>query len=181
MPGTPIDAWRSPEEAPSLTADEVAKQAMQDAARHEEQIVKLILFHDDRALRLLAVYVPVVGALITAGIALYQNGKLTLFAGLMMAGVGGSLVVGCFYAFATAWTAFIYMPSRRPLFWDWALEHDVDLRSTARAYIKESIETVEHNLRHSARASARLKRAYQCGIAAPFVGAAIVWIVYWSQ
>lgn len=182
MPGTPIDTSLASEEtAVNPTSDEVAKQAIQDAARHEEQIVRLILFHDDRALRLLAVYLPVVGALITAAIALYQAGKLTLFVGLMMGGVAGSLLVGCLYAFAAAWTAPIHLASRRPLFWDWALKHDIDLRSTAMAYVKQSVETVEHNIRHSGRASGMLKSAYVCGIAAPFVGAALVWMAYWSR
>jgi hypothetical protein len=182
MPGTPIDAWPiSDVAALSASADEVAKQAIQDVARHEEQVVKLILFHDDRALRVLSVYVPVVGALITAAIALYQAGKLTLFVGLMMGGTATSLLVGCLCAFAVVWTAPIYLPSRRPQFWHWALEHDVELRSAAIAYLNQSMAIVAHNERHSARASANLTKAYGCGIAAPIVGAAIVWVAYWSR
>jgi hypothetical protein len=182
MPGTPIDAWPiSGTAALSASSDEVAKQAIQDVARHEEQVVKLILFHDDRALRVLSVYVPVIGALITAVIALHQAEKLTLFVGLMMGGTATSLLVGCFHAFAVVWTAPIYLPSRRPQFWQWAIEHDVELRLTAMAYVNQSISVVAHNERHSARASDYLTKAYTCGVAAPFVGAAIVWIVYWSR
>lgn len=182
MPGTPIDAWPiAAVTGLSASSDEVAKQAIQDVARHEEQVVKLILFHDDRALRVLSVYVPLIAALTTAAIALYQAEKLTLFLGLMMGGTAISLLVGCLCAFAVVWTAPIYLPSRRPQFWQWAIEHDVELRSAATAYVKQSIDIVAHNERHSARASGYLTKAYACGIAAPIVGAAIVWVAYWSR
>jgi hypothetical protein len=180
MPGTPIDAWPLPE-TPSASSDEVAKQALQDAARHEEQLVKLLLVHDDKALRVLSVYVPVIVALTTGAVALNQAGNLTLFVGLMIGGTATTLFFGCVCAIVVLWTKPIYLPSRKPLFWNWALEHNVDLRSTAIAYVAQSIDTVGHNERHSDRASGHLMKAYACGIAAPMVGAAIVWVVYSSR
>ena len=187
MPGTPNDVWLLPQQPGvtadelSPTADEVAKQAIQDVARHEEQIVKLILFHDDRALRILSVYVPVIGVLMAGTIALYQAAKLTVYLGVMIGGTAASLLVGCIYAFSVLWKAQIYLPSRKPVFWQWALKHDVELRAVASAYVDQSIKIVAENERHSSRASDNLTRSYICGIGAPFVGAALVWVYYWSQ
>ncbi|MEY9885629.1 hypothetical protein ABIA43_007163 [Bradyrhizobium sp. USDA 328] len=180
MPGTPNNQWPQVEGI-TATADEVAKQAIQDVARHEEQLVKLIFFHDDRALRVLAVYVPILGVLIAGTIALYQASKLTLFLTLMIGGTGAGLLVGCVCAFAALWNAPIYLPSRKPPFWQWALKHDVELRAVAMAYVDQSETIVAHNERHSARASGYLTKAYTCGVAAPFAGAALVWMAYWSR
>ncbi|MFB6451849.1 hypothetical protein [Bradyrhizobium tunisiense] len=180
MPGTPDNQW--PQfEGMSATADEVAKQAIQDVARHEEQLVKLIFFHDDRALRVIAVYGPLLGVLMAGTIALYQAGKLTLFLGLMIGGTGVSFMVGFLCAFAALWNAPIYLPSRKPPFWQWALKHDVELREVAMAYVEQSAAMVIHNERHSLRASGYLTKAYTCGVAAPFAGAALVWMAYWSR
>jgi hypothetical protein len=180
MPGTPVDAWPI-DFTLSATVDEVAKQAIQDVARHEEQVVKLILFHDDRALRVLSVYVPVIGALIAGTIALHQTDKLTFLIGLMIGGTAGSLLAGCLCAFAALWNSPIYLPSRKPVFWQWAIDHDVDLRAVASAYVRQSIDMVSHNETLSGEASANLTKAYICGIAAPIVGAALVWVFYWSN
>lgn len=179
MPGTPHDAWPSTD-ALNATADEVAKQAIQDAARHEEQLVKLALFSDDRALRVLAVYVPVLVALATAAIALQQSGKLTLYVGLMIGGATLSLFVGCLLAITVLWTTPIFLPSRKPEFWKWALDHDCTLNTVAKAYIDQSIATVDHNHGVCGRSTGRLMKAYACGVAAPFVGAALVWQAYWA-
>jgi hypothetical protein len=178
MPGTPVDAWPISE---VIEMDEVAKQAIQDLARHEEQLVKLILFHDDRALRVLSLYVPIILALTAAAIATYQANKLTLLVGCMIGGTTASFLTGCFCAIAVLWTVPIYLPSRRPDFWNWALEHQVELRSTAAAYVKQSMEVVAHNEGKSLRASGYLTKAYICGVTAPLVGGAVVWVVYWSQ
>jgi hypothetical protein len=182
MPGTQIDAWPIPEDVPTnTTSDEVAKQAIQDVARHEEQMVKLILFHDDRALRVLSVFVPVIGVLIAGSIALYQGSKLAPLLGFMIGGTASTFFVGCLFAFAALWNGPIYLPSRKPAFWQWAIHYDVELRTVAKEYVNQSIQMVAHNERHSARASANLTMAYICGIAAPLVGAAMVWVVYWSS
>jgi hypothetical protein len=179
MPGTPHDAY--PTEIATPPPEKVAELAVQDVFRYEEQLVKLILFHDDRALRLLSVYVPVIVALVTAAVALNQNDKLTTFTGFFIGGTAASFFVGCLCAFAAAWTAPIYLPGRKPIFWNWALEHEIELRPTAAAYLNQSIDATTHNERHCNRASAHLKKAYQCGIAAPVVGAAIDWVIYWSK
>jgi hypothetical protein len=181
MPGTPHNLWPNAPDPPNATADEVAKQAIADVARHEEQIVKLILFHDDRALRVLSVYVPVIGVLIAGSIALYQASKMTPFIGLMIGGTGVSLFAGCLCAFAALWNSPIYLPARKPAFWKWAIDYDVDLRSVASAYVDQSIGMVAHNSKLSGEASTNLTKAYICGIAAPLVGAAIVWVVHWSK
>ncbi|SNT05476.1 hypothetical protein SAMN05216374_2477 [Tardiphaga sp. OK246] len=182
MPGTPIDD--SPIGGTAslcATSDEVAKQAIQDAARYEEQLVKLILFHDDRALRVMSVYAPVIVALATAAVALNQTDKLSLYVGCMIGGTSASFFAGCLCAFSVIWTTPIYLPGRRPDFWNWATEHDVDLRSTAVAYVDQSKAMTAHNEARSNRASVRLSKAYICGMAAPFVGAATIWVVYWSR
>lgn len=182
MPGTPIDTSPITNVAPlSATSDEVAKQAIQDTARYEEQLVKLILFHDDRALRVLSVYVPVIVALTTAAVALKQADKLTLYIGCMIGGTAACFFVGCLCAFAVVWTVPIYLPGRRPDFWHWATEHDIELRATAIAYVAQATDMTAHNECHSNNASRYLTKAYMCGIAAPFVGAATIWVVYWSR
>jgi cytochrome c biogenesis protein CcdA len=180
MPGTPID--NSEITAPlSATSDEVAKQAIQDTARYEEQLVKLILFHDDRALRVLSVYVPVIIALIATAVALKQTDKLTLYIGCMIAGTALSFFVGCICAFCVVWTAPIYLPGRQAPFWKWAIENDIDLRTAAIAFIDQAAYMTAQNYRHSNKAAAYLTKAYTFGVAAPFVGAAIVWVAYSSQ
>jgi hypothetical protein len=182
MPGTPIDTSPIATVAPlSASSDEVAKQAIQDAARYEEQLVKLILFHDDRALRVLSVYVPVIVALTTAAVALNQVDKLTLYAGCMIGGTAICFFAGCLCAFSVVWTVPIYLPGRRPDFWKWATEHDIELRATAIAYVDQSAIMIANNESHSGNASRNLTKAYFCGIAAPFVGAAAIWMVYWSR
>jgi hypothetical protein len=179
MPGTQHDVYPTEKVAPP--AEKVLELAMQDAARHEEQLVKLILFHDDRALRLLAAYVPVIIALVAAAVALNQNDKLGIYTGFFIGGTAVSFFAGCLCAYAAAWTVPIFLPGRKPQFWDWALEHEIDLRSVAQAYVRQSIGVIEHNERQCNRASLHLKKAYQCGIAALFVGAAIDWVIYWSR
>jgi hypothetical protein len=179
MPGTPHDAY--PIEKATPPSDKVAELAMQDVFRYEEQLVKLILFHDDRALRLLSVYVPIIIALVTAAVALNQNDRLNIYTGFFIGGMVASFFFGCWCAFATAWTVPIFLPGRKPAFWDWALEHEIELRPTAAAYVNQSMIMTEHNEQHCNRASMYLKKAYQCGIAAPIVGAAIDWVIYWSK
>jgi hypothetical protein len=179
MPGTQHDAH--PIEKVVAPPEKVAELAVQDVARHEEQLVKLILFHDDRALRLLAAYVPVIVALVAAAVGLNQSDRLTIYTGFFIGGTAASFFVGCLCAYAAAWTVPIFLPGRKPQFWSWALEHEIDLRSTAQAYVGQSIQVIAHNERQCNRASLHLKKAYQCGIAALFVGAAIDWVIYWSR
>jgi hypothetical protein len=180
MPGTPTNASPAEKIAPDTPLpDKVSEASIPDTARYQEQLIKLILFHDERALKLLSLYVPVMVAIATAAVALNQNGKLTLYIELFLGFTDITLFVGCLWAYGAAWTAPIYLPGRKPDFWIWAIENDVDFRGTALAYLKQSIDTTQANETLGNRAADQVANAYACGLAAPLLGAASVWLAYW--
>lgn len=161
--------------------DKVPETAVQDIARYQEQLLKMIIHHDDRALKVLSLYVTVVGALVTAIFALKQSTLLTPYLVILIGGMALTLLVGCAFAYRAAWTARIYLPGRKPDFWTWALENDQDIRETALAYAKQAVEIIAHNEKLSDRAANRLTRAYVCGLAAPFVGTGLALFAFFSR
>jgi hypothetical protein len=161
--------------------DKVPEAAIQDLARYQEQLLKMILHHDDRALRVLSLYVTILGALVTAAFGLKQSAALSVYAGIIMCGAALSLLVGCSFAYRAAWTARIYLPGRKSDFWTWALENQQDIRETALAYAQQAVEIVTHNERLADRAATCLAKAHLCGIAAPFVGTAMGLFAYLAR
>lgn len=180
MPGTPVDNSPIKNDAPPVGSEEVAKLAVQDVARYQEQLSKLIFFHDEKGHKVLSIYVTVLAAIVTGAFALNQIHKLNLYAELFLGSSAASLLLGCVFAYATAWTAPIYIPGRKPDFWLWALENDQDVRETTVAYLQQAADTSRFNETLSNRSSKRLAKAYVCGLAAPSVGAAVVWLAYWG-
>lgn len=181
MPGTPITANTSLSAVPTTFSDKVSDSAIPDIARYQEQLLIMILHHDDRALKVLSLYVTVLGALVTAILALRQAGILTAYLLIMIVGAALTLAIGCVFAYRAAWTARIYLPGRKPDFWMWAIQNNLDIRETASAYAEQAVDIIEQNERVADRAANRLTRAYVCGLAAPMTGAAAVWIFFWSQ
>lgn len=180
MPGTPVDDQSITMDAPGVVSEEVAKLAIQDVARYQEQLSKLIFFHDEKGHKVLSVYVTVLAAIVTGAFALNQINKLNLYAQLFLGGAAASLLLGCAFAYITAWTSPIYIPGRKPDFWLWALENDQDVRETTIAYLSQAADTSRFNENLSNRSSKRLQKAYICGLAAPGVGAAAVWLAFWG-
>jgi hypothetical protein len=166
---------------PPALPEKVAETAISDTARYQEQLLKMILHHDDRALRVLTLYVTVLGALVTTAFALNQAHALNSYAGIAMGGAALSVFVGCGFAYRAAWTARIYLPGRKPDFWTWGLDNELDIRETARAYAQQAVEIIANNERIADRAANRLARAHLCGIAAPFIGTALALFAYVSR
>jgi hypothetical protein len=158
--------------------EKVPEVAIHDIARYQEQLLKIIVHHDDRALRVLSLYVTVLGALVTASFGLYQAHAWSAYVVILIVVASLSLMLGCWFAYRAAWTAIIYLPGRKPDFWNWALEYDQDMRATALAYAKQAAEVISHNERIADRAANCLARAHMCGIAAPFVGTACAAFAY---
>jgi hypothetical protein len=167
-----------PDEPATMLPEKVPETAIQDIARYQEQLLKMILHHDDRSLRVLSLYVTVLGAFVTAAFALNQAHALNAYTAILMGGAALSLGVGCAFAYRAAWTARIYLPGRKSDFWTWALENEQDIRETALAYARQAIDIVAHNERIADRAANRLARAYLCGVAAPFIGTASTLFAY---
>lgn len=145
MPGTPIDLSPIAVAETPTASDEVAKLAIQDVVRYQEQLSKLIFFHDEKGHKVLSVYVTVIAAIVTAAFGQNQIGKFSLYAKLFLGGNAVSLLVGCLYAYATAWTAPIFIPGRKPDFWIWALQNEQTVHETAIAYLSQSIEINKFN------------------------------------
>jgi hypothetical protein len=182
MPETSKEATTSSEpRTPPALPEKVADTAIGDIARYQEQLLKMILHHDDRALRVLTLYVTVLGALVTASFALNQARALNAYAGIAMGGAALSLFVGCGFAYRAAWTARIYLPGRKPDFWTWALDNELDICATALAYAQQAVEIIANNERIADRAANRLARAHLWGIAAPFIGTALALFAYISR
>lgn len=180
MPGTPISVLDAVDDEVFVPSDEVAKMAIQDTVRYQEQLLKLIFFHDEKGHKVLSVYVTVIAAMVTAAFALNQLTELGLYRKLFLGGAAMSLVLGSIFAYATAWTAPVYIPGRKPDFWLWAMDYKQDLQETTAAYLKQAMEINARNEALSNRSAGRLENAYICGVAAPFVGAATVWLAYWG-
>lgn len=181
MPGTPIDDSAIESDAPlNASSEEVAKLAIQDVARYQDQLSKLIFFHDEKGHKILTIYVSVLAAIVTATFALNQINKLGAYAQLFLGGSAASLLVGCTFAYLTARTAPIYIPGRKPDFWLWALENNQTVHETIVAYLNQAADINLFNERLSNRSARRLQKAYACGFAAPGVGAAAVWLAYWG-
>jgi hypothetical protein len=161
--------------------DKVPETAIQDIARYQEQLLKMILHHDDRALRVLSLYVTVLGALVTAAFGLHQAHALSAYAGILMGGTALSLGVGCAFAYRAAWTARIFLPGRKSDFWNWALEYEQDIREAALAYAAQAVDIVTNNERVADRAATNLARAHVCGVAAPFIGTACAVFAYLAR
>lgn len=187
MPGTPTDTMAeisglaASDSKTSLSSDKVAEIAIQDIVRYQEQLLKLIFFHDEKGHKVLSIYVTVIAATVTAGFGLNQLGKLTIFIELFLGAAIVSLLAGCVFAYLTAWTTPIFLPARKPDFWMWALENEQTVRETTWAYLTQSEAIIQSNAAISNRSSERLQNAYICGLAAPVVGAAIVWLAYWGK
>jgi hypothetical protein len=156
MPGT--------QPQPTVTTtpppDKVPEAAIQDIARYQEQLLRMIIHHDDRSLRALSLYVTVLGALVTAAFGLNQVRALNAYAGIIMGGAALSLLVGCAFAYRAAWTAVIFLPGRKSDFWTWALENEQDIRETALAYAAQAMAIVANNERVADRAANNLARAH---------------------
>jgi hypothetical protein len=79
MPGTPL----SPIEPSKTSLDgeqkrqKVSETAIPDIARYQEQLLRMILHHDDRALRVPSLYVTALGALVTTLFAMNQARLIT--------------------------------------------------------------------------------------------------------
>lgn len=164
-----------------VSPDKTCEMAVQDIARYQEQLLKMILHHDDRALRVLSLYVTVIGAFVPAAFALHQAEIFGPYVKITMFFAAVSLFVGIFFAYRAGWTARIYLPGRKSDFWAWAIENEQDTKETALAYVKQAVEIIEHNERVADRAANRLARAYLCGVAAPFVGTAIALFAYCAR
>lgn len=181
MPGTPNDLRPLADiAANNASSDEVAKIAIQDTARYQEQLLKLIFFHDEKGHKVLSIYVTVIAAIVTGCFALNQVGKFDLYAKLFLGGNAVTFLFGCVWAYITAWKAPIYIPGRKPDFWIWALENEQTVRESTLAYLNQSIDVVSFNEKLNDRSSNRLSKAYSCGLAAPLVGGALVWLAYWG-
>jgi hypothetical protein len=146
-----------------------SEQAFQDIARYQEHLFRLMIHNDDRALRVLSLYIATIGLIITAGFGLYQAKSLGAYPIIFLAGVTLSLAVGCVFAYWAAWSADIYLPGRKPDFWRWANEIS-NPDETIRAYLEQAQEIIIHNEEITNRAATRLGRSYQCGVIAPLIG-----------
>jgi hypothetical protein len=140
----------------------------------------MILHHDDRALRVLSLYVTVLGALVTVLFALKQAQILTAYFVIPIVAAASALVAGCAFAYRAGWTARIFLPGRKPDFWIWAIENEQNIREAALAYARQAADIIAHNERVADRAANRLAKAYFCGLAAPAIAAAAAWLYYWS-
>jgi hypothetical protein len=148
----------------------VPEAAIGDVARYQEQLLRMILHHDDRALRVLSLYLTVLGALVTASLALRQAQMLTAYIVILIACAAVSLLIGCGLAYRAAWTARIYLPGRKSDFWIWAMENQLSIGEAALAYAKQAEDMIAHNEKIADRAASNLAKAHLCGILAPFVG-----------
>jgi hypothetical protein len=182
MPGTPDNPTSSPSIPPTDggSLDKVAEISIPDIARYQEQLLRMILHHDDRALRVLSLYVTVLGALVTVLFALKQAQVLTAYFVIPIVAAASALVAGCAFAYRAGWTARIFLPGRKPDFWIWAIENEQNLREAALAYARQAADIIAHNERVADRAANRLAKAYFCGLAAPAIAAAAAWLYYWS-
>jgi hypothetical protein len=182
MPGTPINPTSSPSTPPTdrVSLDKVAEMSIPDIARYQEQLLRMILHHDDRALRVLSLYVTVLGALVTALFALKQAQILTAYFLIPIFAAASALAVGCAFAYRAGWTARIFLPGRKPDFWIWAIENGQNVQEAALAYARQAADTTAHNEGVADRAASRLAKAYFCGLAAPAIAAAAAWLYYWS-
>jgi hypothetical protein len=182
MPGTPINPALSQSIAPAdmVSLDKVSEIAIPDIARYQEQLLRMILHHDDRALRVLSLYVTVLGALVTALFALIQAQVLTAYFVIPIVAAALALAVGCAFAYRAGWTARIFLPGRKPDFWIWAIENEQTVQEAALAYTRQAADTIAHNERVADRAASHLGKAYFCGLAAPAIAAAALWLYYWS-
>lgn len=158
--------------------DKVPETAIQDIARYQEQLLKMILHHDDRALRVLSLYVTVLGALVTSAFALKQAQALSAYATILMGATALSLIIGCSFAYRAGGTARIYLPGRKPDFWTWAMDYEQNAQEAARAYATQAVDIIAQNERVADRAATNLGRALLCGVAAPFVGTASALFAY---
>jgi hypothetical protein len=177
MPGTPIATTAT---VANVQLDKVSEIAIQDVVRYQEQLLKLIFFHDEKGHKVLSVYVTVIAAMVTAAFALNQINKLGLYAELFLGGNILSLLFGCVFAYLTAWTAPIYTAGRKPDFWMWAIENEQSVREMTVAYLNQSSEIIASNTALSERSARRLQKAYIRGLAAPLTGATAVWLAYWG-
>lgn len=179
MPETPKEAQIANGGPKPL--DRLPDAALGDIARYQEQLLKMLLHHDDRALKVLTLYVTVLGALVTAAFALNQAHALNAYAGIAMGAAALSLIVGCGFAYRAAWTARIYLPGRKPDFWMWALSNDVGMSEAVHAYAQQAAEIINHNERIADRAANSLAKAHLWGVAAPFVSTAATLFAYASR
>jgi hypothetical protein len=180
MPGTPINPTPSPNMPPAVSLDKVSEISIPDIARYQEQLLKMILHHDDRALRVLSLYVTVLGALVTALFALKQAQIITAYFVIPIAAAASALAAGCAFAYRAGWTARIFLPGRKPDFWIWAIENEQNVQEAALAYARQAADTIAHNERVADRAANHLGKAYFFGLAAPAMAAAAIWLYYWS-
>ncbi|SRR6266498_2788471 len=158
--------------------DKLPDVALQDTVRYQEHLFRLMLHHDDRALRVLSIYGAIIGALLTAGFALNQAKALGLYTLIFMVATGGTLAIGCAFAAYAGWSADIFLPGRKPDFWKWALENRQNVRSTVTAYVDQAAESIAQNERIANAAAKSLGRSYLCGVLAPLVGVIVPFLAY---
>lgn len=169
----PTDKAQSIEKVPEL--------ALQDVARYQEQLFRLLLHHDDRALRTLSLYLTVIGALATVSLALNQGKLFGPYVAIFLAAAALSLLVGCGCAYTAVRPAQIYLAGRKPDFWQWAVDNEQTQRETASAYLNQAAATIVFNEKISGEAAYWLGRSHLCGIAAPFIGVACALFAYVSR
>jgi hypothetical protein len=175
---------REPEEAPEdnvAETSQVASLALQDVGRYQEQLFRLIIHNDDRALRVLSLYGTLIGAIVTAGFALRQAQVLGPYVFVFLTAVGVTLLIGCYFAYLAAWTADLYLPGRKPEFWIWALQYTQNVDEAVKAYLTQAGPMIIRNEQISNRAVRRLGLSYVCGLAALPIGGAASLFAYLSR
>ncbi len=167
--------------ADDARADRLPELALQDTARYQEHLFRLLLHNDDRALRALSFYGAFIGVLITASFALNQANGFSAYAKIFIVVTIAILLVGCGLAYAALRTADIYLPGRKPDFWKWALVNEQDARSVIDAYLDQAELIIANNEKLADRASTILGWCYVCGALAVPIATCVTLLAYLAR
>lgn len=145
--------------------------AIKDVTTFQECLLGLMHHNDDKAIRILGIYLATIGAVVTAGFALNAAKLLSPALTGFLIGGGIALLGGCLFAYAAAWRAEIYLAGRKPDFWRWAVDNDLTPEDVLPYYLDQAEACIEHNERLNRRSARMLSKSYLCGVSAPLVGA----------
>lgn len=151
---------------------EYTKLALEDVVRFQSQQVDLLHRGDTKAMRLMALYIAVAGALTTQTISLHYGNASPVESIYFLGGTAAVLMLGAYFALRALWVVPIYLAGRKPDFWLWVLEYDISSEKAIRAYIEQAQQSIEHNERANNSASKLMRRAYICGPLSLLFGAA---------
>jgi hypothetical protein len=119
---------------------------------------------------LVGTYLALIGAGMSAGLALFNLGRLNRPALLAIMATLAVLYTAVAYAFYAQWTASINVTGRKPDFWQWAREHRIEPSKIVDAYLFQATENLERNERVNSKTARLLRQSYFFGLLAPPLG-----------